>query len=322
MNLELNKGVILQYICKSQMPPFDFKIQVLGTRKINSDASNFIKYRVAFSDGQKRFSQAVFMLDNDDQVPPDNAIIKVSKNSSNSLKIVGEKLVFVISDFEVIKMKHDGIIGNPVPLNPEDYEIGPSTPSSSKDNENPPPLPSKRTHDPDTPPQDNKAKQARRNLFAARTTHCIKDLNPYQNKYTVQGRVMKKSDKKTWSNSRGQGQVFDFIIQDASGDIKVTAFNDEVDRFFDLIKEGEIFYLSNAKIQPVRKPEYNNTKHTYELSLMSHSIIEACKDKNSNQAIPSIEYNFVKIKDIQQVSQFFSRICYLKFSVIISVTQL
>ena len=105
---------------------------------------------------------------------------------------------------------------------------------------------------------DNKAKQARRNLFPSKTTHCIKDLNPYQNKYTIQARVIRKGNRKTWSNSRGEGQVFDFELKDASGDIKITAFNDEVDKIFDLVQEGKVYYLSNAKIQPVRKPEYNN----------------------------------------------------------------
>ena len=84
------------------------------------------------------------------------------------------------------------------------------------------------------------------------------DLNPYQNKYTIQARVVKKNNKKNWSNSRGEGCVFDFELKDASGVIKVTAFNDEVNKYFDMIQEGKIYYLSNGKIQPVRKPEYNN----------------------------------------------------------------
>ena len=36
-------------------------------------------------------------------------------------------------------------------------------------------------------------------------THLIKDLNPYQNKFKIKARVVKKSDLRTWSNSRGQG---------------------------------------------------------------------------------------------------------------------
>jgi len=50
--------------------------------------------------------------------------------------------------------------------------------------------------------EENKAKQARRNLFPEKKPHEIKDLNPYLNKYTIKARVVKKSQKETWSNSR------------------------------------------------------------------------------------------------------------------------
>ena len=139
---------------------------------------------------------------------------------------------------------------------------GPSTPQQSSSNgaaREPPPLTHKRPLD--KSPNGiggNEAKQARRNLFPSKTTHCIKDLNPYQNKYTIQARVIKKSGKKNWSNSRGEGCVFDFELKDASGEIKVTAFNDEANKYFDMIQEGKVYYLSNGKIAPVRKPEYNN----------------------------------------------------------------
>ena len=167
----------------------------------------------------------------------------------------------------------DARVGNPVPVPPEAYQFkddgepqtpasaGPSTPNSNAVNNEPPPLSYKRPLEksPNTSnSEENKAKLARRNLFPSKSTHCIKDLNPYQNKYTVQARVTKKSARKTWSNSRGEGCVFDFELKDASGDIKVTAFNDEVNKYFDMIQEGKVYYLSNAKIQPVRKPEYNN----------------------------------------------------------------
>ena len=47
-------------------------------------------------------------------------------------------------------------------------------------------------------------------------THQIKDLNPYQNKFKIKARVVKKGDLRSWSNSRGQGQVFDLTLKDRS----------------------------------------------------------------------------------------------------------
>ena len=41
------------------------------------------------------------------------------------------------------------------------------------------------------------------------------------------------------------------------------------------------------------------TNHTYELNVQGQTEIENCLDRNNE--VPGIEYNFVKIKDIQDV---------------------
>ncbi len=43
------------------------------------------------------------------------------------------------------------------------------------------------------------------------------------------------------------------------------------------------------------------TSHNYELTLVNHTLIEQCQDRTSTD-IPSIEYKFIKIKDIQDIS--------------------
>ena len=58
--------------------------------------------------------------------------------------------------------------------------------------------------------------------------------------------------------------VFDFVLKDASGEIKVTGFNEDANKYFDMLQEGKIYYLSNGKIQSVRKPEYNNVSDIFE----------------------------------------------------------
>jgi len=320
--MSISNGVILQYICKGELPPSSkCTFQVMGTRKIpiperEKSSQNMVKYRICLSDGDHRYSQAVMMLENESMVPNDLTLIHVDpEHSKNSLKNISGKLILVIGDFTVVKHL-DARIGNPVTIPPEAWDFqehsngtnlaGPSTPQQGTSNgasREPPPLPHKRPLDRSPPgngTEDNKAKQARRNLFPEKTTHEIKDLNPYQNKYTIKARVIKKSQKKTWSNSRGEGCVFDFILKDASGEIKVTGFNDEANKYFDTIQEGKIYYLSNGKIQNVRKPEYNNTGHNYELTLMQHTQIEQTLDRNN--AVPTVDYNFVKVADIQNVN--------------------
>ena len=256
----VSKGAILQYICKGELPPpTKCVFQVMATRKIQTPSPDSSKYRISISDGVHRYSQAVLMLENETQVPEDLSLISIDvRNAKNSMKNVSDKLILVIGAFKVLEQTNSRI-GNPVPV-PNKATPGPSTPSTSTDRKEPPPLAYKRPKSPNDPSsnsEDETAKKARRNLFPCKTTHTIKDLNPYQNKYTVQARITKKSPLKHWNNSRGEGCVFDFVIKDASGEIKVSAFNEEAKKHFDMLQEGKVFYLSNAKIQPIRKPEYN-----------------------------------------------------------------
>ena len=123
--------------------------------------------------------------------------------------------------FTVLQIAEERL-GNPLPIPPEAYATnqdssttepiaGPSTPDTSNKTPKPPTLAYKRPNSEGPNSKDfegNKAKMARRNLFPSKTTHCIKDLNPFQNKYVIQGRVVDKSSVKFWSNSRGEGKNF------------------------------------------------------------------------------------------------------------------
>ena len=69
----------------------------------------------------------------------------------------------------------------------------------------------------------------------------------------------------------------DFVLKDSSGEIKITAFNEEIDKFQDLIQVGKVIFLSNARCSPVRKPEYNKVKlyfnnHTVTFKKYFHQI--------------------------------------------------
>ena len=57
----------------------------------------------------------------------------------------------------------------------------------------------------------------------------------------------------------------DFVLKDSSGEIKITAFNEEIDKFQDLIQEGKVIFLSNARCAPIRKPEYNKVSYISKL---------------------------------------------------------
>ena len=127
--MSISNGVILQYICKGELPPSSkCTFQVMGTRKIpiperEKSSQNMVKYRICLSDGDHRYSQAVMMLENESMVPNDLTLIHVNpEHSKNSLKNISGKLILVIGDFTVVKHL-DARIGNPVTIPPEAWDF-------------------------------------------------------------------------------------------------------------------------------------------------------------------------------------------------------
>ena len=77
------------------------------------------KYRLSISDGQYRFSHAVLMLESEDDVPPDLAVIKINvTDDKNSIKMINNKLIFVVGSFKVVQITEDRL-GNPLPIHPK-----------------------------------------------------------------------------------------------------------------------------------------------------------------------------------------------------------
>ena len=52
--------------------------------------------------------------------------------------------------------------------------------------------------------------------------------------------MVKRTDVKEWTNSRGTGKLFSFTVTDDSGDIRITAFNEEVDKFFNIVENNKV----------------------------------------------------------------------------------
>ena len=113
-------------------------------------------------------------------------------------------------------------------------------------------------------------------------------------KLLVQALVTNKSDVRTFQN--GQGKFFNFIVNDKSGAIKITAFNKEVDTFFSLVEEGKVYRISNAntRVANTNYPRVN----TYELLLKNDSIIKLCDDTGD---IPMQQYKFVSISKLDEM---------------------
>ena len=105
----------------------------------------------------------------------------------------------------------------------------------------------------------------------------IEGLSPYQNKWTIKARVTSKSDIRHWSNQKGDGKLFSFNLMDETGEIKVTAFNDQVDQWEKFVVEGQVYFLSKAKVG-IAKKQFSNVNNEYEITLESGTDIQLVRD--------------------------------------------
>lgn len=82
----------------------------------------------------------------------------------------------------------------------------------------------------------------------------IAALSPYTSRWTIKARVSSKSDLRRFNSQRGEGKLFSFDLLDKEGgEIRVTGFGGEVDKYFDVVQVGSVYLISKAGLQP-KKP--------------------------------------------------------------------
>uniref|UniRef100_A0A7N8Y252 Replication protein A subunit n=1 Tax=Mastacembelus armatus TaxID=205130 RepID=A0A7N8Y252_9TELE len=268
-------------------------LQLVHIRKIDG-GNGPTRFRIMMSDG--RHSMSSFMLctqlnymAEENRLAP-NCICMLKRHVTNTLKD-GRYVIFlrvvIIMEIEVIKPAEEvaGRIGDPTP-----YTEGQTkAPQSAPNPESRPPL---------QPQNRNEGEWFHSEPMACSKNEHLHELTSYfslSNRWTVRARVTLKSSIRTWSNSRGDGKLFSMEIVDESGEIRVTGFNQEVDKFYSLIEVGKVYYVSKGSLKIANK-QYTSVKNDYEMTLNGESTIMPCEDSCD---VPMVQCDFVSIGDLE-----------------------
>ncbi|KAK3174820.1 hypothetical protein OEA41_002066 [Lepraria neglecta] len=128
----------------------------------------------------------------------------------------------------------------------------------------------------------------------------IEALSPYAHKWTIKARCTHKSEVKTWHNKNGEGKLFSVNLLDESGEIKATAFTDQVDTLYDAFQEGAVYYVTSPCRVNLAKKQFTNLNNDYELTFERDTLVEKAEEQNG---VPQVRFNFTNIADLQTVEK-------------------
>jgi len=308
MSLQLSSGALAQ-MCQGQdvLAPV---LQVLGHKAIQGSGSE--RFRLLLSDG--RYSNSFCMLATQlnnmihEKQLEANTVVRLNKFQCNQ-QPGSNKRVVIILEVEVVSPGSivGEKLGSPVTIGSDG--VVPPPPSNQNSNPNigaavKRPIGGSGYGEP--PIKTTAATVEQRSVLSARpgTGSCvpvtpIASITPYQNKWTIKARVTSKSDVRTWNKPSGSGKLFSMDLLDESGEIRVTAFKDQCDAFYDLAVVGKVYHISNCSVKAANK-QYSKLNNEYELTFKDNGTMELAEDAGE---IPTVTYNFACIADLASLNK-------------------
>ncbi|KAG3249027.1 Replication protein A DNA-binding subunit [Phytophthora idaei] len=303
---------------------FEPWLQIIDTKKIKpASGTGGDRYRIVLSDGTSYLSgmlatQLAPMMENESLKT--NYVLQLKDYLGNEVQ--GRRIIIVLKVGDIVP--HFDCIGSPQNI---DGSRGPSVPAAPAASVPPaavlgarptpptqssyqqPQAPANQYQQPPaapssyTPPAKPAPSAYNRGPVVRQAPNIrlsdIQSLNPYAGgRWTIKARVTTRSPIKNWTNSRGSGKLFSVDLLDAKkGEIRATFFNDGVDKFYEMLRPGGVFYFAGGKVKMANR-RFSSVDNDYEVTFDPHSEISPAPEDGQ---ISQMQYAFKKIAEIENV---------------------
>lgn len=292
MAYQLSEGTIKKIFSGEQVVKPIF--QILGFKKIPGAGSD--RYRLLISDGATVCPFVMLASQLNNLVPSGQlekfTVVQVNKYICNTVQ--PEKRVIIFLEVHIIAPGSE--VGEKIG-NPAQTAVYPGASESSVPNGG---MPMNESSSASRPAPMAFGGVSTSVAPPVANVHPISSLTPYQNRWTIRARVTNKTPIRTWNNSRGEGKLFSMDLLDESGEIRATAFNDAVDKFFDMIEVNKVYYISRASLKTANK-QYTSIKNDYEMSFNADTTVASCEENSSS--IPMLQFDFIPIQKLEEVAK-------------------
>lgn len=97
--------------------------------------------------------------------------------------------------------------------------------------------------------------------------------------------------------AKGEGKLFNLTVADASGEIRITGFNETYDQIYDNLTTGRVYTITGGTLKP-KNAQYNLTSHGFEITLNRGCVVEECDEPQGAEQIPAHNYKFMGVADL------------------------
>ena len=82
-------------------------------------------------------------------------------------------------------------------------------------------------------------------------------------KWRIKARVVKKGEKRTWKNDKGEGYLMNVVLMDEDGtQIQGTFFKENADKYYKMLKENSVYMMMGGLVKE-SSPRFATIKNEY-----------------------------------------------------------